>query len=440
VGDVRRVAAQWPLRGLSRWLQVIVAGVIAAWLAAVAAAASVTPLLAGQLRLFAVLVACGAAAVELTRRCGEPGAVDRDVYAIWDLPAAVLLPPLYALLVPVPKMIVTQLRIRRAPVHRRAYTVSAVGLGYAAACLAFHAAAPALGTGTGTGVRALAWTALAAGCGLVRLAVNDGLILAAVRGSAPGTPLLPEIIGPEALYGNVTELSLSTLSAFAAARSPLLLLWALPLVVMLQRGLRYAQVRREARTDAKTGLLNDATWRREAAAEIARAARTRAALAIGIIDLDRFKDVNDTYGHAAGDAVLAAAAVVIAAELREYDIAGRVGGEEIAFALPGASYPEAVAVAQRLRAAIARMPLAGAAGIPMPPQVTASIGVAAAGWEAGWDLARYYGLADAALYAAKRGGRDCVWGVCGDEGAGLAPRPGTARAALPARATGELGT
>lgn len=431
---LRRGFPHWPLNGLPRWLQAMVPIVIAAWLAAMAVAAAVTPLLAGQLRLFGLLVGCSALAVELTRRSGEPGGLDRDVYAIWDLPLALLLPPMYALMMPLPRMAMTQWRIRRAPLHRRAYTAAAVGLAYATASVVFHAVAPALGGGTGTGWQPLAWTAAAAGCGLLRLAVNDGLVLTAVRGSSPGTPLLPELIGPEAAYGNIAELSVSVLSAFAASRSPLLVLWALPLVLILQRGLRWAQLTREARIDAKTGLLNDAAWRRAAAAELTRAVRAGTMTAVAIADIDHFKRVNDTYGHAAGDAVLAAVAATMRTEMRGYDAIGRVGGEEMAFVLPATSYPEAMAAAERLRLAISRTPLSDD-DLRLPPFVTVSVGVAVAGHEAGWDLTRHYSLADSALYAAKRNGRDCVWGISEGQADGLAPRPGTAGASLQALPT-----
>jgi diguanylate cyclase (GGDEF)-like protein len=426
---LRRGFPQWPLRGLPRWLQAMVPFIVAAWLAAIAVAVAVTPLRAGQLRLFGLLIGCSAVAVELTRRSGEPGGLDRDVYAIWDLPLALLLPPMYALLMPLPRMAMTQWRIRRAPLYRRAYTAAAVGLAYATASVVFHAVAPSLGGGAGTGWQPLAWTAAAAVCGLLRLAVNDTLVLTAVRGSSPGTPLRPAIIGPEAVYSNIAELSVSVLSAFAASRSPLLVLWALPLVLILQRGLRWAQLTREARIDAKTGLLNDAAWRRAAAAELARAARAGTMTAVAIADIDHFKRVNDTYGHAAGDAVLAAVAATMRAEMRGYDAIGRVGGEEMAFVLPATSYPEAIAAAERLRLAISRTRLSDDE-LRLPPFVTVSVGVAAAGHEAGWDLARHYSLADRALYAAKRNGRDCVWGISADHPEGLAPRPGTARAAV----------
>jgi diguanylate cyclase (GGDEF)-like protein len=426
LGSVYCAVPQPKLLELPRWLRVLVAGTVTGYCAAICAAVSVARVQPGQLRLFAVLLACSAAATGLTRRAGEPGGVVRDVHAIWELPAAVLLPPLYALLVPVPRIVLTQVRVRQVLAHRRAYTTAAAGLAYAAASLAFHAAVPALGPGaaTGTGEVALLWTMLAVGCGLLRLAVNDGLDLAAVKGSAPGTRLLPEIAGAEALYGSAAELSLATLSAFAAARSMLAIVYAVPLVISLQRSLRHAQLLSETRVDGKTGLLNDKTWRHEAAGEIARAVRTRAPVAVAILDIDHFKAVNDTYGHLAGDAVLSAVAAATSALLRDYDLAGRVGGEEFAFVLPGSTAQEAVEIAERLREKLSLLAFPhDGPGAPMPDHVTVSIGVAAAS-RPGWDLGRYYSLADEALYAAKHNGRDAVWVVRADQAADLKPARG----------------
>jgi diguanylate cyclase (GGDEF)-like protein len=416
---VRQAVARWPLWELPRWLQVTVIGVVAAYVCAIATALAHTPFRAGQMYLFIVLVMCSAIAIELTRRLGEPGRVSRDVYAIWDLPAAVLLPPLYVLLVPIPRMIITQLRIRRRLLYRRAYTTAAVGLAYAAASVAFHAVSPVLGPGAGTstGGSAMLWTLLAAGCGLLRLVVNYGLVLTAVKGAAPETPLLPEIIGAEALYEDVAELSLGTLSAFAAVHSLFTILYAVPLVISLQSSLRHVQIAGETRVDGKTGLLNDSTWRRLAAGQVARAARTRAPVAVGILDIDHFKDVNDTYGHLAGDAVLSAVAATTAALLRDGDLTGRVGGEKFAFILPGSPAAQAAEVAERLREKIPRLTFSRAGqASAMPVRVTVSIGVAAAD-RPSRDLNRYYRLADQALYAAKENGRDAVQIVRADPAA-----------------------
>ena len=129
--------------------------------------------------------------------------------------------------------------------------------------------------------------------------------------------------------------------------------------------------------------------------------RTRTPVAVGILDIDHFKAVNDTYGHLAGDAVLSAVAAATTALLRDYDVIGRVGGEEFAFILPNVPGAEAAEVAERLREKIPRLtfPHADSAS-PMPACVTVSIGVAAAD-RPSWDLDRFYRLADQALYAAK---------------------------------------
>jgi len=421
VEHLRRAISRSSLWELPRWLQVTVIGVVALYCAAIVAAMALTPIRTGQVRIFVVLVACSGMAVELTRRTGEPGRVGRDVYAIWDLPAAVLLPPLYALLVPIPRMILTQLRIRRTLLYRRAYTAAAVGLAYAAASLAFHAVVPVLGpsAGTSTGGLAMLWTLLAVGCGLLRLVVNDGLVLIAVKGAAPQTRLLPEIVGAEALYGNVAELSLGTLSAFVAVHSALAILYALPLVIGLQRSLRHAQLVGETRVDGKTGLLNDKAWRREAAGEVARAIRTRSPVAVGILDIDHFKAVNDTYGHLAGDAVLSAIAAATTALLGDYDVIGRVGGEEFAFILPNVPDTEAVKVAERLREKIPRLTFPHVdPACAVPARITVSIGVAAVD-RPGWDLDRYFRLADQALLAAKENGRDAVWLIRADPAAAV---------------------
>ena len=238
--SVRRSVSRWPLWELPRWLQALVAGVVAVYCAATCAALALTRVQAGQLRLFVLLVLCSAAAVELNRRTAEPSGVYRDVSAVWDLPAAVLLPPVYALLAPAPRMALTQLRVRRTVFHRRAYTTAATGLAYAAASVAFHGLG--LGAGTGTGRHALLWALLVAGCGLLKLVLNDGLVLTAVKGSVPGTRLLREAAGPEAVFGSVADLLLGTLAAFAAAHAALSVLCALPLVIILQRGLRRARL------------------------------------------------------------------------------------------------------------------------------------------------------------------------------------------------------
>jgi diguanylate cyclase (GGDEF)-like protein len=405
----REAVAGWPLWDLPRWLQVLVAGVIALYVGAVAVAVASVHVEARQLWLFGLLLACGAISVELTRRAGQSGGVVRDVYAIWDLPVALLLPPVYVLLVPIPRMVLTQARIRQTPLVRRAYSAAALGLAYAAASVVFHHSVSLLGTGTGTGV----WILLVVGCGLLRLALNDGLVLTAVKGAAPQTRLRSEITGSEAVFGSSAELALGTLVTFVAVHVALAALLALPLVISLQRSLRHSQLVAEASVDAKTGLLNDRTWRRRAAEEVERAAQAGVPMAVGILDIDHFKAVNDTYGHPAGDQVLESLAAVVTAQL-DSALIGRTGGEEFAFFLPGTTPRAAIEAAERLRK---RIPLTvfrfdGESGQGLVC-VTVSIGMVVTA-RPGRNLGRYYGSADRALYAAKHSGRDAVWVVRAD--------------------------
>ncbi|WP_337997377.1 GGDEF domain-containing protein [Oleispirillum naphthae] len=155
---------------------------------------------------------------------------------------------------------------------------------------------------------------------------------------------------------------------------------------------------RLASHDALTDLLNRRGF--ETVAEKLLAERApRRIFAVLMMDLDRFKRINDTHGHETGDRVLAHFARVIDAHLRDEDVFARLGGEEFIALLPDCPLPRAVEAAQRLRAALAAAPSA--------PPVTVSIGVAA-DTTATATLADLRRRADAALYAAKAQGRDRV--------------------------------
>jgi diguanylate cyclase (GGDEF)-like protein len=395
----------WPVWQLPRWLAACVTAVIAAYAAAVAGALASTPVRPGDLRLCAVFIGCGAASVELTHRAGEREGLARDVYAIWDLPAAVLLPPLYALVIPLPRALLTEWRIRRTLLHRRAYSTAAPCLANAAASLVFRSTLPALCGGGGSGGHAPTWITLAAGCGLISMAIQACLILPPFKATAaPGTQLRSLVLGQEAVCNQVTELCLAVLTTFAAAHSALALVVALPLVIVLQRSLRHASLAAAARTDAKTGLLNAGAWQREAALEVTRA-RAQTPLAVAIADIDHFKAVNDTCGHLAGDAVLAAVSAAMRDLLRDCDLCGRFGGEEFALLLPRTAAAQALEITERIRQGISQLaiPRDGTAAI----RVTISIGVAVPS-QARRTLDDLLAAADHALYQAKRSGRDRV--------------------------------
>jgi diguanylate cyclase (GGDEF)-like protein len=137
--------------------------------------------------------------------------------------------------------------------------------------------------------------------------------------------------------------------------------------------------------------------------EAARARRTGAPLCLALADLDHFKRINDTLGHAAGDRVLSTAAGRLLSHVRPYDTVFRYGGEEFLLCLPNADLAAAAAICDRLRAAVAEAPVEidGHGAVA----VTASIGVAAL--QSG-PVREAIEAADRALYAAKRAGRDRV--------------------------------
>ncbi|HVC24344.1 MAG TPA: sensor domain-containing diguanylate cyclase [Acidimicrobiales bacterium] len=148
-----------------------------------------------------------------------------------------------------------------------------------------------------------------------------------------------------------------------------------------------------ARTDALTGLPNRRSWDEEVGHAIARARRHGSPLALAMLDLDHFKSFNDTFGHAAGDALLANAASAWHRILRTTDFLARYGGEEFALLLPGCARDESITLLERLRAST-------------PQDQTCSVGIAY--WDPSEPAETLVARADAALYEAKGRGRDRV--------------------------------
>ncbi len=155
-----------------------------------------------------------------------------------------------------------------------------------------------------------------------------------------------------------------------------------------------------ARTDSLTGCLNRGAVLSRLDEELQRANRGGSSLAVGMIDVDHFKEINDTYGHPAGDQVLREVVVRSLAALRPYDVFGRLGGDEFLVVISVAGEEEARSAFERIRAAIAAEPVAvDAEQIP----IKVSIGGVLRGVEPAVDLIR---LADEALYQAKALGRN----------------------------------
>jgi two-component system, cell cycle response regulator len=178
----------------------------------------------------------------------------------------------------------------------------------------------------------------------------------------------------------------------------------------LENAINRARLVRSGLTDFLTGWHNRRYLHARLKEELSRAQRQQANLTCLIIDLDRFKLINDQYGHLAGDMALREAAQRIDSEIRGSDAAARFGGDEFVVLVPGTSPEQAAALAERIRIRVADTPLELAPG--QQHSMTASIGVASVTPQRGCDLPvlaeQLLASADQALYRAKERGRNRV--------------------------------
>jgi diguanylate cyclase (GGDEF)-like protein len=160
-----------------------------------------------------------------------------------------------------------------------------------------------------------------------------------------------------------------------------------------------------ATIDALTGLLSARPLRERLAEEFEQARAADRPLSVVMIDVDRFKSVNDEFGHEVGNEVLRHLARVLSTRLRETDLAARYGGEEFTVLLPGTPAPSALEVAERLRVAVESNPAETTAG---SLKVTVSVGIATYPNLCVESSEALVAAADAALYESKRSGRNRV--------------------------------
>jgi diguanylate cyclase (GGDEF)-like protein len=189
------------------------------------------------------------------------------------------------------------------------------------------------------------------------------------------------------------------------------------LVLVWSRNERMQELAVQASQDPLTGLKNRRRFEEDLRAELARSHRYGVAGALLMLDLDHFKQVNDTLGHPAGDRVLGEIAAVLRGRARETDVLARIGGDEFAIVLPRCELAEAEEVGGEITTAIReRM----SAEKDVPP-ITVSVGIAVFGSGERLSYESVFGRADAALYAAKESGRDRVQVFAAD---GPEPQPG----------------
>jgi diguanylate cyclase (GGDEF)-like protein len=171
-------------------------------------------------------------------------------------------------------------------------------------------------------------------------------------------------------------------------------------ILELQQSLRFA-----ATHDFLTNLLNRSEILAALEREFARAERDEKATTIILADIDHFKQVNDTLGHAAGDEVLKEIANRLKADLRPYDVVGRYGGEEFLLILPGCTLVSGAKRADDIRAAVAKSPVRTRFG---SVSITISMGVTATGSNRYRNVAEFLHDADIGMYAAKKNGRNRI--------------------------------
>src|SRR3954469_4907662 len=186
--------------------------------------------------------------------------------------------------------------------------------------------------------------------------------------------------------------------------------WLIPFVVaplvLVHRSLAVPQLQAEARVDPKTGLFNARHFAAALAEEIGRAQRFERPMSLIMADLDLLRDINNSYGHLAGDAVLRGIADVFRAELRHYDVPARFGGEEFSILLPETPPDQAMEIAERIRRAVAQRTF-DVETSSEPIRATVSIGVAGYPMD-GTDANELIHQADLAVYRAKLQGRNRV--------------------------------
>jgi diguanylate cyclase (GGDEF)-like protein len=253
--------------------------------------------------------------------------------------------------------------------------------------------------------------------GLIYTTINGALVAIGIKLHHPARSWT-KTFGTKAENAlELATLSLGGASAVLLVTEPALVVLMLLPVIVLHRNILMRQLEEKAAQDSKTGLLTAEEWRLRLVAELARNSRRREPFGVLIIDLDRFKRVNDTYGHVAGDAVLRTVATTITSQLRAYDSVGRWGGEEFAVLLPQIPLRGATDVAERIRTAVVALEVTVTIDETTHKitNLSASVGVASFPEDA-TTVDGLVHAADTAMYRAKRAGRNTVVSSAEDPG------------------------
>ncbi len=367
----------------------------------------------GALLPFVILLACAVAYTEMSQpieRIREhfAGSPHIDLNSVWMFASVLLLPPSLCAVVIAASFGYRWLRVRRHVVHRQVFSAAATILAAVAAATFLHL----LGVASFARVpHTLAGLGLVVAGGLVFLLVNTALVSAAVYVSNRGDGVghwarVRAALGSPLDYSlEAATIGLGILLAWALVAWPAALVLIVGITLVLHRCVLLRQLREKASTDGKTGLLNADAWQRAARARLFRGTRLGISSSLLMLDLDHFKEVNDRYGHQAGDEVLRVLADTLRGELRGDDLIGRFGGEEFTMLLPDTTIASATLIADRIRRRISECVGAHLTEQDDQLKVTASIGVAEHPAH-GSTVEALIRAADGALYDAKTAGRD----------------------------------
>ena len=358
--------------------------------------------------LFAALLALAILQAELSRSVERIRRTIADtphinMTSVWIFAGVLVLPMGLAAVLGVLVYAHLWLRVWRGLPHRPAYRVVYCAAAVVLSCIA---ASSVTGDTVPIGLRG---SLLVVASGLAYTVANAVLIALSAY-LHTGELTWRSLLGSS--DDNLLELAtlvLGGMTALGLVYEPILTPFILLPVLVLHRSVLVRQLEIAASTDAKTGVLNARAWHELTQREFYAAAGARGTFGVLMLDLDHFKRVNDEYGHLAGDAVLKAVASAISGQVRDYDSVGRFGGEEFVVLLPGATEPDVVTVAERIREAVLEVSVdvLTSYGPRTVAGLSASIGVAVYP-RAGHVLERLMHAADSALYQAKRGGRNRV--------------------------------
>jgi diguanylate cyclase (GGDEF)-like protein/putative nucleotidyltransferase with HDIG domain len=321
---------------------------------------------------------------------------------VFLIPAAMLLPPELVALMGLVQHVPEWLKNRNAW-YIQIFNICNYTLAILAAWASYHAITASSGVIPSADVR-VALGGFSAAAALV--AVNHTL-LAPMLHLARGHSIRD--LGIFSFESLSTDLVLATLGVGIGtfwAGNPWLIPFAVAPLLLIHRSLSVPQLQEEARVDPKTGLFNARHFAAALNEELTRAERFERPLSLVMADLDLLRDINNTYGHLAGDAVLQGIAEVFRAQLRHYDVPARFGGEEFAILLPETPPEQAFEIAERIRRTVAEEPF-DVETSSEPIRATVSIGIAAYPRD-GADANELIHQADLAVYRAKLQGRNRV--------------------------------